>query len=325
MLEGSVRKAGVRVRVTAQLVEAASGAHIWADRYDGALDDIFDLQDEIGRRIAGIVVPELERTEFQRAPGEQPTDPEAWDYCLRGRSLLAAFDTSDNERAREMFERAIELEPGSSQAHAGLARSHYRDILLGNSRDHEGSAANCLAAARRGVELDRMDSYAHMVLAIAHTYDGAFEPSVSEAETAVKLNPSNAQAYFTLGLCLSVAGRAEEGQEHIDNGFRLNPYEPGNHVYFCMKAHAHFTGRQYDDAVEWARKSERLRPEARDPHILLTSALGWLGRQDEARSELTAAGLLDAALDVKGGWFQWQRDADQEHFLEGLRKAGWKA
>ena len=243
---------------------------------------------------------------------------------LRGRSLLAAYDPDENQRAREMFERAIELEPGSSQAHAGLARSHYRDILLVDPRDRERSAASSLAAARRAVELDRMDSYAHMVLAIAYHFCGEFEPSVSEAETAVKLNPSNAQAHFTLGFHLGLAGRAAEGLQYIDNGFRLNPYEPGNHVYFCMKAHAHLTARQYDDAVEWARKAERLRTEAPQPHILLACALGWLGRLDEARRELAASGPLDDALNIKDAWFHWQHDTDQEHFLDGLGKAGWE-
>ena len=324
VIEGSTRKSGMRVRVTAQLINSESGHHIWTERYDRDLEDIFELQDEIAGRIAGIVAPELERAETKRQTDKQPVNFEAWDYCLRGRSRLTAFDGEENKRARELFERAIELDPEFSQAYAGIARSHYRDAFLGASKDRERSVAWGVEAARRAVALDPMDSYAHMLLAITLHHAGVYEPSISEAETAVKLNPSNAQAYFTLGFLLSGTGRPAEGIRVIDNGFRLNPYEPGNHVYFCMMAHAQFGARNYDDAIEWTHKAERLRPEAPEPHLLKAIALGWLERVDEARRELTAWGPPEPHMTMNGGLLCWQHDADQRHFLDGLRKAGWE-
>ena len=324
VIEGSIRKAGDRVRVSAQLINSETGHHIWAERYDRNVADLFELQDEIAQRIAGIVTPELERSESKRQAKKQPKDLEAWDCCIRGRSLLAAFDPKENKRARELFERAIELEPESSQAYAGLARSHYRDILLGGSRDHNESAAKALEAARQAVELDRMDSLAHMLLAIAHQFAGEHAPSLAEAEIAVRLNPSNAHAHFTLGLVLSQVGRPADGIRVIDQGFRLNPYEPGNHFYFCMMSHAHFTSRDIDAAIEWARKAEQIKPEAREPHIFLAAALGILGRVDDAQYELAAGEPLEPLLKTIGGLFDWQHDADKQHFLDGLRKAGWE-
>ncbi len=138
------------------------------------------------------------------------------------------------------------------------------------------------------------------------------------------LNPSNAQAHFTLGFNLSQTGRAAEGIRVIDNGFRLNPYEPGNHVYYYMMAHAQFTARNYDAAVEWARKAAQLESEAPEPRILLAAALGWLERTDEAKPELAACTPLEPHVMVKGGLLDWQHDADRRHFLDGLRKAGWE-
>ena len=163
-----------------------------------------------------------------------------------------------------------------------------------------------------------------MLLAIAHQYTGQYEPSISEAEIAVKLNPSNAQAYFTMGIVLSITGRPTDGIRVIDNGFRLNPYEPGNHIYYCMMAHAHFTARNYDDAVEWARKAEQLKPEVPEPHILLAAALGWLGRSDEAQRELAAWGPPKAYMTFDGGLLSWRSEIDMRHFFDGLRKAGWE-
>ena len=180
-----------------------------------------------------------------------------------------------------------------------------------------------LKAARRAVELDRTDSLAHMLLAIAHHYVGDHASSVSEAEIALRLNPSNAQAHFTLGLHLSQSGRSAEGTRAIDNGFRLNPYEPGNHVYFSMMAHAHFTARDYNKAIEWARKAGQLKPQAREPHIILAAALGALGNTGEAQRELEIAESNEHFVTVKGDWFDWQHETDNEHFLEALRNIGW--
>jgi adenylate cyclase len=325
VIEGSVRKAGDRVRVTAQLIDAESGHHVWAERYDRVLSEIFALQDELTGRISAIVAPELERAENLRLKATDRQNLDAWDWVLRGLAHLNEFTAEGNAAARKIFERAAESDPAYSRAWSGIARSHFRDIVLGSTASIEDTLAQGFAMARKAVELDRSDSLAHEVLGIGHVLLGEFEPAISEAERAVELNPSNASAYSNLGYDLTVAGRPLEAIPQIERGLALNPKDQRIVHYFSFLALAHLGARQHDDAVVAARKAAQQRPDIPEPHFFLAAALGHLGELAEARASLKDCERIrpDYVAHMRG-WLKFRQDADLEHLFEGLRKAGWE-
>ncbi len=236
VLEGSVRKGGDRVRVTAQLIDAETGHHVWAEKFDRELEDIFALQDEITQRIAATVEPELEKAEHRRIISKKQTNLDAWAYYQRGMSLLHEITAASNAQAREMFERAVELDSTYSQAFYGLAYSHHRDLLLEYARSRDDSVARCLAAAERAVALDAMDSLAHSMLGYAALWAGQHDRATVEGEKAVELNPRNPVAYALLGNALDFSGRSEEAVAVVEIGRRLNPNDPRDHIYMTVLA-----------------------------------------------------------------------------------------
>ncbi len=320
-----MRKGGDRVRVSAQLIDAETGHHVWAERYDRVLSEIFALQDELTGRISAIVAPELERAEDLRLKTTDRQNLDAWDWVLRGLAHLNEFTAEGNAAARKIFERAAESDPAYSRAWSGIARSHFRDIVLGSTASITDTLAQGFAAARTAVKLDRSDSLAHEILGIGHVLLGEFESAISEAERAVELNPSNASAYSNLGYDLTVAGRPLEAIPQIERGLALNPKDQRIAHYFSFLALAHLGARQHDDAVVAARKAVQLRPDIPEPHFFLAAALGHQGKLAEARASLEDCGHIrpDYVAHMRS-WIKFRQDADLEHLFEGLRKAGWE-
>ncbi len=322
VLEGSVRKGGNRVRITAQLIDAGTGHHLWAERLDWELEDIFELQDKVTQRIVATMAPELDRAEQKRSITKKPKDLDAWDSYQRGMALLSEFTKEGNARAREMFEHAIQLDPTYGQAFSGLAQSHNRDLMLEFWDSREDSAAKCLEAARRGVALDDTDSFAHLLMAIAHMWPGRMEFAIAEATRAVELNPSNAFAYGVLGTALDSVGRSEDGISALEKAFQLNPRDNQNHILINILARAHLTARRYEEAVEWARKAIHRRSDFPHGHYILAASLGHLGRRDEARAALDECERIQPGfIDKRARWEPYRNPADNQHILDGVRKA----
>jgi adenylate cyclase len=325
VIEGSVRKAGNRVRVTAQLINAETGHHVWAERYDRDLQDIFEVQDEVTQGIVATVAPELERSEHKRAVDKKPENLDAWDCVQRGTAHLYDFSKEGNARAREMFERAIQIDSSYGRAYTGLAWSHFRDMQIGVAVDREDTAAKAVAAGHRAVQLDRSDTFAHMARGIAAQWSRDHELAVSDLETAVRLNPSNAVGYGSLGHELILVGRYEEGINCLETAFTLNPQDPRNHIYFALMARGHLSARRYDDAVTWAGKAVQWGEAQPLAHLILAASFGHLGRLEEARAELDACERIRPGYTANAdNWHPYKNAEDQEHFLDGLRKAGWQ-
>ncbi len=323
VLEGSVRRGGRRLRISAQLIDATTGHHVWAEKFDRDLDDIFELQDEIVQRITATVAPELERAEQRRSVATKPQNLEVWEYCQRGMSFLYEFTKEGNERAREMFDRAVARDPNYSQAYSGLAYSHHRDRLQQNTDDREISIAKCLDAAKRAVTLDPADSNAHSMLALAHVWPDQHELAISEAERALELNPNDAQAHTVLGTLLDSTGNSEDGIRKIEKGLQLNPQDPGNNVILTLLARAHLNARRYEDAVGSARKALHHLPGYPNANYILAASLGHLDRQAEARAALDECERVQPGFAAKRReWKPYSNPADNEHILDGLRKAG---
>jgi adenylate cyclase len=322
VVEGSVRKDGGRVRVAVQLIDGATGHHLWANKYDRDLRDVFALQDELTHQLAAMIAPELERAEIKRASIKRPSDLDAWDCYLRGMALLAQFTPQGNADARALFERAAALDPGYADAFTGLAVSHNRDLLLQCATDRASCIESAMAAARRAVALDPSSAAAHSALATVHIWREEHDLSLAEARLAVELNPHDALTLHALGNKSDLAGDGE-GIDRMVRAQALNPLDPERHSHLCFLARAYVNARRYDDAVACARAAIQRRPDYPPAHFILAVALGHLGRGAEARAALARCDELRPGFVAgRAGWRPYVSAASNDHLHEGLRKAG---
>ena len=324
VLEGSVRKAGNRVRVTAQLIDAATGNHVWAERYDRDLSDIFALQDEMTQTIVGAIEPELGNVERERAHRKPPGNLDAWSAYQRGLWHLYRFTKDDNDEAEQLFERAAALDPGFCGAFMGLATVGYWNVLFGYAESPGETLAGAFSAARMAVSLDDKDAMAHWALGRVYTQMEEFEAAVAELELALAINPSFAHAYFSLGWALVLAGRPEEALPHLDQALRLNPHDPSVWTFHTGQAVALLSLGRYAEAADCARRSAR-QPTANFLALAtLVSILGHLGETEEARAVLERVHQLrpDFTGAMMGRILRYRDEAERAHFLDGLRKAG---
>jgi len=325
VLEGSIRKGGERIRITAQLIDATTGHHVWAEKFDRIIEDIFELQDEITQKIAAAVAPELERAERRRVATQTP-DPNAWDLYQRGMSYFYQSTKDGNAKSREYFERAIDTDPNYSLAYVALSRSFHDEVVVWQNPNRDELLAKSLAAAQRSVELDDTDSYAHVMLGLTYMRMAKHELSIAQCRKSIILNPSNSFAYIILGNALTFAGQPEDGISNIAKGIQLNPRDPHANYFVNILARAHLTSRHYDEAVEYARESINLSSTWPFAYLVLASALGHLGRVEEALSGIAECERLEPGRTA----FEFEEMPrihrnldDAEHILEGLRKAGW--
>ena len=323
VLEGSIRKAPTRVRVNVQFIDAVSGHHLWAEKFDRDIEDVFDLQDEITHHIAATVAPEIEKAERERATAVRPRDMTAWAYCLQARALLEAFSREGNARARTLFDKAIALDPAYGSAYVGLAYSHHRDLWFEFGDDREQAIQAMLRAARQGVKLDQNNSEAHCILGFGLIWGRQFNLAIAAGERALQLNPSNAIACAQLGIAQSFNGLPREGLVNLERSLRLNPQDPRAHFVLAMIARAHLNARDPETALRWSEMAIRRRADYPLAHLVRASTLGHLGRSAEARSELAECEGLDPGFATR--WAlrpMYKNPADDRYFLEGLRQAG---
>jgi adenylate cyclase len=323
VLEGSVRRGRDRVRVTAQLIDAQSGHHVWAHKYDRDLTEIFDLQDELTRQIVGVVAPAVMRAEQNRLVLSRPRSLDAWECVQRGMAYLRSYDRESTAHARRLFERAIERDPTYSRGYLGLAFSHHREVQFLFAETRAASVEKCVLAARRAVELDEADAFAHWELGIAHLFAGDNDKALAESRLAVELNPIYANAHVVVGLALVLLGRPDEGISHLETWAEWNLHDPANSINLGHVATAYFAARRYDDAAILARKSIERRADNPQPHIILAASLAHLGHPREAREALGKfEDLRPGFAQPSEWWFKFSRPEDNEHLLNGLRKAG---
>jgi adenylate cyclase len=323
VVEGSVRKVENRVRINVQLIDATSGHHIWAERYDRELSAIFALQDEIVETIVGSLVPALSRADIRRAMRRAPENLDAWDCVQRALWHLFRYTKDDNVEARSWLRRAIELHPDYSSAFSLMAISHIFESIYRWSESPAQSSEDALRSAEKGFALDGEDPSALTALGFACSLTGRYQRAIAVLERALQLNPSSALAHWALGSALTPSGRPDEAIPMIEKAMRLSPHDPWMHEFLFNLGAAHFLAERYEEAVIWGNRSLQLKPDQPGACRLLAAGYGHLGRGEEAK----------AALDEL---FRLMPDFSTEHlrlflppalfecYLEGLRKAGWK-
>ena len=323
VLEGSVRKSGDRVRITAQLNDVSTGSHIWAERYDRDLADVFAVQDQITEAIVAAIEPQLYAAENFRARRKPPNNLDAWDLVMRALSHYWRVTRPDNMVAQALLEKAIAIDPNYGQALSLLATSHMFAVHSGWA-DIRTAAPVAERAALAAVEADSEDPWAHNALGSVYFSTRRLDDSLAEFELALQLNPnfSLAQGYY--GLALSYTGRWQEAHEAAQRAIRLSPRDPSSAIYYGVAAYAQFVGRNYQEAMALAREAIRQRGDLSGAYRVLTVAAGMSGQAEVATAALQE--LRRAQPNISLAWIAnqlpWKLDADREHYLEAFRRAG---
>ena len=316
LVEGSVRRAGERVRITAQLIEAETGHHLWAERYDRNVEDIFAVQDDVVRHIAEALSQALGTGKLQPQPAVRPNDLSAYEWVVRGRQNI--LRAQGREDAKESLERAIAIDPDLCDAHAWLAVYFYTDSFLYHLENARESLIRGYAAADRAIETGPNNSLAHMALGMVSLYAGRRAIALQSLHRALELNPNEADALCLMQDAYTFNGEPEKGVESVRKAKRLNPHYP--EWYLWHLGFALYCTGDYEGAVE---ELSKLRDIA-EPLRVLAAALARLGRMDEARS--VAERFMDAFPDFStakwGATQPFRNAAELEHVLEGYRLAG---
>ena len=323
VVEGSVRRDGGRVRITAQLNDAGTGSHIWAERYDRELANVFAVQDEITESIVAAIEPQLYAAEDFRARCKPPDSLDAWDLVMRALSHFWRVTREDNVVAQALLEKAVTIDPNYGRALGLLATSHMFCAHMG-WEDIATMAPIAERAAHAAILADSEDPWAHLALGTVYLYTLRFDDSLAEFEMALRLNPnfSLAQGYY--GLILSYCGRWREGSLAAARALRLSPRDPFSALYNGIAAYAQFVGRNYDEAMRFAREGIRLRGDFVGAHRVLTAAAAMAGENEVAVAAVQK--LRRAQPNISLAWIARQmpikEDAEREHYLEGFRRAG---
>jgi TolB-like protein/class 3 adenylate cyclase len=328
VLEGSVQRGGNRLRVNIQLIDAESGNHLWAERFDKALVDLFDMQDEIVARLAGALDAQLVAAEARRA--EQRPTPDSTDLYFQGMAWFNKGLNPDNlTQARSFFDRALAVDPGNVDALIGSARV---DVAAGASVFVTDSATAFFAAeanATRALSLVPDHARGHMVLGVVYIYTKRAARGIAECEHGLALDRNLAQAHACIGLGKIFIGRAEETEAHIVEALRLSPRDTMAYSWMGYAGIAKNHLGLYDQAIPWFRRAIETNRNASHPHFVLGVALASLGELDEARSAVKAGLALNPTFTISRGRAAWSAMSDDpthlarlERFLEGLRKAG---
>jgi adenylate cyclase len=324
VLEGSLRKSGNRIRVTAQLVEAETGKHVRIERYDRNLVDLFTVQDEIAEAVTVAIAPAISEAERQRALRKMPQNLDAWTACQRGWWHMSKVSVEDNALAEKFFKRAIDLDPTFAGGYKGLVSVLSDAGTVFFTQDFAETQSVAEALARRAVALDGGDAEARACLAATLWRRGDHEGARIEAERALATTPNLARAHAALGAALLFSGRPRDGVIAIEKFVRLDPRDPGLAARLHQMAVGLYFCRDYEASVATAQRVIRLFPDYPLIYRVLAAALGQLGRIEEARQ------ALDKAIAIAPAAFQlylsncppWMRPKDHAHMLEGLHKAG---
>jgi adenylate cyclase len=327
VLEGSVRKGGGRVRITAQLIDAPTSTHLWADRYDRNLTDIFAVQDEITGSVSTVIEPALGEAERQRVMHKSPANLDTWEAYQRGMWHFYKYRADENKTAQTFFCRAIEIDTNFAPGHYGFALAQHLDFWLYSALSWNEATGSGLEQAQIAVALDDKDSMAHAILSFMQQLRGEWDSAIAEGRAAIDLNPNSVWSMVAMGHALGWGGYQKEGIDYLRRAMRASPHDPLTWFWtFWTGIFEYFFG-EYDATVDSMRAVIRV-GSALDVYATryLAQALAQLDRVAEAKAE------LDRAIALSPEFFErfvrqrapWMRPEDYARAMEGLRKAGWE-
>ena len=325
ILEGSVRRSASRVRVTGQLIDATAGNHLWAERYDRELADIFELQDEITSRVIDSVGPQILLAEAARVRRKAPQSIDAWDLVMQALPYMWRMTTEDHGRAQDLLLEALALDPDYAHAYALLGWTYVTMFNLDTGKPIHEFTERALDAGTRAVELDDQDPWAHLVLGLGHARRRHPELALMHLSKAIELNPNFALGHAGLGYGLAAGGQPERGLEALELAHRLSPRDPFLAIYApTVRYMALFALGRYEETIEVCRATIALHPKHAGAWRLLTVSLGLLDRTAEAKSALAQTLTLqpDLSLNHVESNTIYADPSDRARFRDGLRKAG---
>ena len=321
VLEGSVRRAGNRVRINAQLVDAQTGAHIWAERLDRDMDDLFAMQDEVTERIVATIANRLEKTEQERAKRKQPEAMGAYDYVLRARAIISE-SAETNKLSRALYEKALSLEPTSLPALIGFGWSLSIDWVSRWNDATGDTLERAYSLARQALALDSSDYRAHLLLGFIQAHRKQAAEALMHYQRAMALNSNDADGAAHMGGLFIDMGRFSEALDWLQKAVRLNPLHPAWYLFGIGEAH--YGARQYEQTIAPLQAAINRFPSFITPRRHLAAAYAQMGRLDKARTEIAEIRRLDPSvcLSLYRERIRYNRVEDLDHYLDGLRKAG---
>jgi adenylate cyclase len=323
ILEGSIRKAGQRVRITGQLIDAHTGTHLWADRFDGSLEDVFKLQDRVASSVAGVIEPALQAAEMSRSAARPTTDLTAYDLYLRAFAVFHPITRERNAEALRLLEQALAIDPHYGLALSLAATCHLRIVLDGWADEPQLSRHKAIDLARQALQAGENDPgvLANVAQVLAHLGEdiGAM---IGLVDRALALNPSFARGWFVSGLLRTLAGQPDLAIEHLETSMRLSPRERMGVPLFAMGM-AYFVKRRFDDAVEKLLLSIQNHPGAPGAYGFLAACYTHMGRLDEARGIVTKLRAITPQIVPRD--LPWRNPEDRDLYLSGLRLAAGEA
>src|SRR4051794_21694608 len=325
VVEGSVRKDGGHVRISAQLNDVVTGSHLWAERYDRDLAGVFAVQDEITRAVVAAIEPQLYAAEDFRARRKTPNNMDAWDLVMRALQHYWRVTRQANLAAQALLEKAIAVDPGYGQALSLLAACHTWAAHMGWA-EMPSSIAAAERAALAAIRTDDEDAWAHYALASVYLFNKRFDDSIAEFELALRLNPNFSPARGVYGVALSYRGRWEDGDRAAREALRFSPRDPFAAIYCGVAAYCQYVGRNYEEAISLSREALRQRSDFVGAHRVLTAAAAMAGHSDVAKAALQSLRLAQPNISL--AWLEsqmpFERDSDRKHYLKGFRLAGLK-
>ncbi len=322
VLEGSMRKAGNRIRLNAQLIEAETNHHIWAERYDHALEDVFELQDELTNTISNTLLQKVRDTGIERALRRAPRDLDAYDHVLRAFGSFLRFDQAHNIKVIRDTEAALAIDPDYARAHAIMAWAHLYSVASAWADDAEKALELGYQSALTAVAADREDYWGHMALGFAELFMHRPDRALAAVDRAVALNPNSADAHAVRGAVLNFLGRPEEGLAELELAMRHNPHYPDR--YLTPIGRAYYLLGRYDEGIPYLDRLVNVNPEFIPPRAILAASYMAAGRSDDARAQVT--GLLQANPALTGTQLRtmvpFSKEEDLDRYLGLLRQAG---
>jgi adenylate cyclase len=320
VVQGSIQKADDKVRINAQLIDTATGHHLWAERYERNLKDIFALQGEIVQTIVATLAIKVDGAEIARAMRKDTTNLEAYDYVMRGWQYFSRRTRSANVKAKEMFRKAIDLDPDYGAAYMALGWAYFMDATLGWTEFPAQSMQRAQDLAQKALSLEESNAGPHGLLGTCYLYQGEYDLAISELQRTIELNPNDPYGYRSLGRGLLYVGLTDDAIEALETTLRLNPNTDAG-SFFLLGLGYYLAGR-YDDAIRTLKQGLGRHYNHTDLRIALAASYGQAGRREDAAGAAKMVLMLQPFFELDSYGTAFRNPADRERILEGLRKAG---